>query len=431
MQVTIEKLAETKRKLAVSADLVELNKAKAEAVRKLGSSAKLAGFRAGKAPARLVEKNLDQNALQAEVLDSLINQLYIEAVNQNKLRVVGRPEVSITKFVPFTQLEFTAEAEVIGDVKLANYKLIKLERPKAIASAKDVNDVIDNLNRQNAVRKDASRAAKTGDEVTIDFAGRDAGTNQKINGADGKDYPLLLGSDQFIPGFEKELVGLKAGGSKEFTLTFPADYAVSSLRSKKVTFDVAVKKVVELELAKVDDAWAARISPFKNLSELKADIKKQVTAEKQRGLDQQYQRDLLSKISEKSSVAIPKALVDEEIERLENDEKRNLAYRGETFQEHLGSEKMTAEQHKEQKRPAAETNLKGSLVLAEIADREKLSITDDEINQRLDQLREQYRDQQMRSELAQPSARSQIASQILTEKTFARLENYASKPGAK
>ncbi|MGH7237739.1 MAG: trigger factor, partial [Candidatus Saccharimonadales bacterium] len=296
MQVTTTKLAETKRKLVVRADASELNEAKSAAVKKLGSSAKLAGFRTGKAPARLVEKNLDQNALQTEVLDSLINQLYIEAVNQNKLRVVGRPEVSITKFVPFTQLDFAAEVEVIGDVKLTNYKLLKLEKPKATVSAKDVNDVLDNLNHQNAGRKDASRAAKTGDEVTLDFVGRDAGTNQKINGADGKDYPLLLGSDQFIPGFEKELVGMKAGDEKEFTLTFPTDYAVSSLRGKKVVFDVTVKKVVGLELAKIDDAWAAKISPFKNLSELKADIKRQVTAEKQRGLDQQYQRDLLGKI---------------------------------------------------------------------------------------------------------------------------------------
>ncbi len=427
MKATLEKTAPTKAKLTVAASPDELDKTKQAAVAKFGASAKLAGFRAGKAPAALVEKNIDQNALQSEVLDNLINKLYPLAINDNKLRPVANPEINITKFVPFTTLEFTAEVEVVGDVKLSNYKLIKLAKPKASVSAKDVSDVLDSLNRQNAERKEVALAAKLGDEVTIDFKGKDAGTNQSIAGASGEDYPLTLGSGQFIPGFEEELVGLKAGQEKDFTLTFPADYAVTSLQNKKVTFDAIVKKVNEVQLAKIDDAWAKKISPFKSLAELKADIKKQVAAEKQRGLDQQYSQDLLTKISEKSTVAIPKALIDEEIERLENDEKQNLAYRGQTFEKHLIAEKVSAEEHKEQKRPVAESRVKASLVLSEIAEKEKLTVSDDEINQRLDQLRQQYHDRQMQAELARPEARNQIAGQILTEKAFAVLVKYAQK----
>lgn len=427
MKVTVEKLAPTKTKLAISASTSEIEAAKQAAVAKLGSGVKLAGFREGKAPAKLIEKSIDQNALQSETLENAINQLYSQAAMENKLRPVAQPEVNITKFVPFTTLEFTAEVETVGEVKLASYKIIKLEKPKASVTAKDISEVLDNLNRQNAARKDASRAAKLGDEVTIDFKGRDSGTNQAIAGADGKDYPLTLGSDQFIPGFEKELVGVKAGGDKEFPLTFPSDYAVASLQSKKVIFSVSAKKVTEVELATMDDAWAAKISPFKNLAELKKDVKTQVASEKQRQLDQQYQQDLLKKITEKSTAAIPRQLIDEEIERIENDERQNLAYRGQTFEEHLVAEGVSAEQHKEQKRPAAEERVKSSLVLSEIAEKEKLTVTEEEIEARLALLKQQYRDQQMQSELATPDARNQVASQLLTEKTFDKLVDYSSK----
>lgn len=427
MKVTTEKLTPTKIKLTISASESELAAAKIAAVAKLGDSVRLPGFRAGAAPAKLVEKNLDQNQLQTEVMDNVINRLYAQAATEAKLRPVDNPDIAITKFVPFTTLEFTADVEVVGEVKLPNYKLIKLAKPKASVTAKDVDGVLDSLNRQNAQRVDASRAAKLSDEVTIDFSGRDAGTNQKIAGASGEDYPLGLGSNQFIPGFEDELVGLKAGSEKEFTLTFPADYGVASLQSKRVIFTVKVKKVVEIKLTKIDDAWVAKVSPFKNLTELKADIKKQIVAEKQRGLDQQYQQDLLAKIVEKTSVAIPAKLVDNEIERLERDELQNLAYRGQTFDEHLAAEKVSAEEHKEQKRPAAEERVKSSLVLSEIAEKEKITVTNEEIEDRLAQLRQQYSDQQMLAELATPDARNQIASQLLTEKTFAKLVDYTSK----
>lgn len=425
MKVTVEKPAATRSKLVVSASPAELDAAKAVALEKLGKNVRLAGFREGKAPANLVEKSIDPEQLQTEVLQNVVNDLYGQAVAEQKLKVVGQPEIAITKFVPFSALEFSADVEVVGDVKLGSYKTVKLAKPKASVAAKDITGVLDNLNRQNADRKPVERAAKLGDEATIDFSGRDAGTNQKINGADGKDYPLVLGSKQFIPGFEEEIIGLKPGAEKEFAVTFPQDYGITSLRSKKVNFTITLKKLSEVKLAKIDDAWANKISPFKNLAELKADIKKQLTAEKQRQLDAQFQQDLLAKISDKSTVEIPKALIDEEIERLERDELQNLAYRGQTFEEHLSAEGVTAEQHKEQKRPAAEKRVKDSLVLSEIAEKEGLDVTNAEIEDRLGLLRQQYRDPQMLAELARPAAHSQIGSQILTEKTFAAIEKYA------
>lgn len=425
MTSNLERLEATKIKLTIAAGTAELDTALARAVKKLGQSVRLPGFRAGKAPANLVEKAIDPATLQTEVLDDLINRLYSAAATEHKLRPATAPEVSVTKFVPFSTLEFTAEVEVVGEVKLGDYKKVKLAKPEVKIDEADIKGVLDNLNRQNAERKEVARAAKLGDEVVIDFTGRDSQTGQKINGADGKEYPLELGSNQFIPGFEEQIVGLKAGADKEFDITFPKDYGVASLQSKKVTFLVSVKKVNSVELGKIDDAWVAKSSPFKTLAELKADIKNQLTAERSRQADQQYRQDILDKITSASSVEIPKQLIDEEIERLEGDEKRSLAYRGQTYQEHLDAEGLTADQHKEQKRPTAEARVKQSLVLTEIAEAEGLNVSDAEIEARINILKTQYRDSQMRAELSAPGAKNQIGSQILTEKTFAKLVSYA------
>src|SRR5690606_2381802 len=143
-----------------------------------------------------------------------------------------------------------------------------------------VEEVLDRLAVRDADKAEVQRAAKDGDEVWIDFKGVDAKTKEPVAGADGKDYPLALGSNTFIPGFEPELIGLKAGDEKTFPITFPKDYGVKALQSKKVEFTVTVKKVTEIQKPKLDDTFAAKVGPFKSIDDLKTDIKKQLTAER-------------------------------------------------------------------------------------------------------------------------------------------------------
>jgi len=427
MQITKETIDPNRLRLDITADQASLDGAKRQVLGQLGGELKVAGFRAGKAPAHLVEKQLDQRLLQSEFLEQAVNRLYSDAVRQEKLRPVTQPQVSISKFVPFTTLEFTAEVEVIGDIKLADYKSIKLA-PKAVSvTAKDVNEVLENLRRRAATKTDVQRAAKAGDEVTIDFAGTDAETKAPIEGADGKDYPLLLGSQAFIPGFEEELIGLKAAAKKTFELTFPKDYAAQALQNRRVTFKVTVTKVQELALAKLDDAFAASVGPFKTLAELKADVKKQLTAERRRESQQAYDNELLEKIAAKSTVAIPKTLVDEELNNLEEEEKRNVVYRGQTWQEHLDAEGLTADAHREQKRPSAEMRIKAGLILGEIAEREHVNVTPEELEIRLQLLKGQYTDPAMQAELDKPENQRDIRGRMLTEKTLDKLRAYATQ----
>jgi len=427
MQIKREQISPTTVKLTISADQAGLSTIKAAVIKQLAKDAKIPGFRPGKAPANLVEKQLDPALLQTEFLDRAVNQIYVDAVQQEKLRPASQPEISITKFVPFNTLEFTAQLEAVGDIELADYKKIKLALSAPTITAKDVENVLNNLRRRAAGREPVERAAKSGDEATINFKGTDAKTGEPIEGADGQDYPLELGSQTFIPGFEEKVIGIKPGGEKKFNLTFPKDYGVAALQEREVTFAVTVTQVQQLKESKLDDAFAASVGPFKTVAELKADIKKQLKAEKQQEANRNFDNELLEKIAAKSTVPIPEVLVEEEIDRMEEEEKRNLTYRGQTWQEHLDAEGLSAEAHREQKHEAAASRVKAGLVLGAIADQEQVTVTPEELEIRVQLLKGQYPDPAMQAELDKPENRRDIATRMMTEKTLDTLRAAAAK----
>lgn len=426
MQVKVSHPSKTEAVVTVVATEPELQNIKEHVLGHFQNQVKVPGFRDGKVPANILEKNVDQERLQSQFLEEAIEQLYSQALQAQKLRPVNRPEIAIKKFVPFTTLEFEATMPVVGEIKLADYKKVKKAKPKVTLTAKDVDEVIASLRTRAAEKKDVDRAAKDGDQVYIDFKGVNA-KGEPVNGADGKDYPLILGSKAFIPGFEENLVGLTANEEKTFTLKFPKDYGVKALANKDVTFTVSVTKVQEVQEPKVDDEFAGKVGPFKTVAELKADIKKQLTIERQQQADRAYENELIQEISNKSSLSVPKVLVDEQIERMEQEERQNLTYRGQTWQEHLDEEGVTEDQHKEQKRPQAEERIKASLVMAEIAELEGLEVTADELDIRMQLLKGQYQDPEMQAELDKPEARRDIAGRILTEKTLEKVVSYATK----
>jgi trigger factor len=426
MQIKKEQLTPTKIKLILAAEPALMDEVKHHVLTDLSKKVKIQGFREGKAPLSMVEKNVDQNLLQTEFLEHAVNRLYSEAANQDRLRPIDQPQVSVTKFVPFSELEITAEVEVVGEIKLPDYKKIKLAKPEVKLTAKDVDDVIKSLQTRMAERKEVTRAAKLGDELTIDFKGTDAKTKEAIAGADGTDYPIILGSNSFIPGFEDELVGLKTGEEKTFEITFPKDYGVKALQSRKVTFAVTVKKVTELSEPKADDAFAAKVGSFKTLAELKADIKKQVGAERQQEADRSYESDLLETIAKKTKAAIPNALIEEEVERQMSQLKQNLMYRGQTWPEFLEAEQKTEEEYRQSLKPVAELRVTAGLALSDIAEAENIDVTIEEVDIRLQLLRGQYQDPAMQAEFDKPETRREIAQRLLSEKTIAKLTEYAT-----
>lgn len=420
MQIKLTHPSDTKAVLSIVADQETLTKIKESLVKQLGKSVKVAGFRDGKAPLDIIEKNLDPAALQSEFIDQVLNHYYTQAVVKENLRVVSQPEVNLKKFVPFTTFEFEVTVDVIGDVKLPDYKKITVEKKTANVTAADVTDVIESLRQRTSEKKAVDRAAKDGDETIIDFKGTDS-KGEAVSGAEGKDYPLTLGSNSFIPGFEANVVGLKKGEEKTFTIPFPKDYGVKALQGKKVTFAITVKEINELVKPKADDAFAATVGPFKTLADLKKDVKTQLTLEKQRELDRANETELLRAIAAKSTVSIPDSVIEQQVLSMEEEEKRNLVYRGQTWQEHLDGEGVTEEEHRARNRKDAEEQVKIGIVLGAIGDQEKVEITPEEVEVRMQLLKGQYQDAQMQAELDKPEARQDVAARLRSEKIIALL----------
>ena len=427
MQIKLTRNSDTNVTLAIVADEQTLTKIKNSTLQKLNSSnLKIAGFRAGKAPLEMVEKHVDPQTLQSEFIDTVLNHYYRQAMIKENLRVIGEPTVDLKKFVPFTTFEFEVTVDILGDVTLPDYKKIKLAKTEAKIDEAQVKEVVESLRSRLADKKEVTRAAKDGDEVTIDFKGVDA-KGEAVNGAEGKDYPLQLGSNSFIPGFEPAVVGVKPGESKTFTIPFPKDYGVKALQGKKVTFTITANKIEELVLPKIDDDFASKAGPFETLKDLKADIKRQLTIEKQNELDRTYETELLRAIAKKTKVAIPDSVIDEQVERAEQDERQNLVYRGQTWQEHLDGEGVTEEDHRKRNRPDAEEQVKIGIILGAIGDKEEITVTPEELEIRLQLLKGQYTDAKMHEELDKPEGRQDIAARLRSEKIITKLTQYAQK----
>ncbi|HUD03464.1 MAG TPA: trigger factor [Patescibacteria group bacterium] len=428
MQVTVKVVSETITKLTVSADYKDLARVKRHVVAKSAQKIKVQGFREGKVPVEIAEKHLDANFLQSEVLDEAINHLYIDAINQNRLRVVAPPKVELKKFVPYTDLEFTAEVEVVGKITLPEYKNLNIKIGEVKVTAADVKEILERLQKQASQFKDVTRVAKESDRITIDFEGTDE-KGQPVKGATGKDYQLILGSKTFIPGFEDNLNGTKAGQEKTFKLIFPKDYQIKVLQSKKVTFKVIVNKIEETITPDLNDVFAAKVGPFKNLEELKKDISKQLELEKSRQAQAEFEDKIIKTIVDKTKLTLPESILNEQIEAVDKEFRQNLDYRGETFEEYLTNTVQTEQEyHDKELKPAAETRLKAGLVLSEIAELENINVSPEEIEIRIQVLKGQYTSNpEINADLEKPETRRNIASRLLTEKTIAKLVSYNKK----
>jgi trigger factor len=428
MKITRTNQSDTKILITISGTETELKAAKAIAVAKLSPQVKMQGFRPGHAPAELVEKQINPNVLQEETLNEVLNALYETAVRQENIRPIAQPKIQLKKFVPFTEVEFTAEIDVIGKITLGDYKKLTANKVVAEATDKDVDEVIERLKTQMAEYNEVDRAAKVGDRAWIDFAGSDA-KGEPVQGASGEDYPLALGTNTFIPGFEDNVVGLKKNDKKEFTIPFPKDYGVKALQGKKVTFAITVKKVEETLTPELNAEFAKKVGPFDTIDALKKDIKKQVAAEREHQADRDYQDALVKELIEKSTLSLPESMLEEQKDIVDREFRQNLMYRGQTFQEYLESAGLTEEEYKEKElTPVAEDRLKAGLILSEIAEVEKITITPEELEIRIQVMKGQYAsDTSMQEELEKPENRREVAARLLTEKTIQKLVSLNSK----
>ncbi len=423
MKYTTKKLSETKTQTTVTLDKKDLAEAKELALVRLAQEVKAPGFRKGKVPPSVAEKHVSAEMLTNEILDRAINKAIVEVYTKEGTQVLDRPQVDVKKFVPDESLEFSAEAEVLPEITLGDYKKLKVTKPKITVAKKDIDEVLERMQLNFAEKKEVNRAAKNKDEVFIDFHGTDK-DGKDIPGASGKDYPLSLGSNTFIPGFEEGLIGKKVGDEFNLPLTFPKEYHASHLAGAKVNFAVKVKKVNEVVLPKLDDAFSAKCGPFKNVAELTDDIKKELTARKTEEADNKLKDELVEKLVKASKVPVPEVLVSDQARNLEQDMVQNLMARGVTLEQYLTEKgfKDKEEWQEKELKEAAVARVQSGLVLAELTKAEKIEADKKELDERHAQMMAQYAgDANIRAQLDTPEARRDLANRVLTEKTIQRL----------
>lgn len=425
MQVQRKDISETKVKLTIQLGLEELVHAKQHELEEQAKNMKVAGFRKGKAPLTVIEKQLDQNQFQANVINHAINDFYGQAIEKEGLKTLSQPDVTIGKFVPFTELDFVAEVEIMPKIKLGDYKKIKKTAPKVSVTAKDVQDVLENLGKHSAKKEESKKPAKNGDEVILDFEGKNK-KGEAVAGASGTDYSLTLGSNTFIPGFEEGLVGLKTGDTKDLKLKFPGEYHAKNLAGTDITFSVTIKKVQAVVPPVFDDAFAATVGPFKTLDELKKDIKVQLTAQKEQEAKNKIKDEILEALVQKSTLVLPEILLTDQLAMLDQDFAQNLAYRGITKAEYLKQEgfKDEAEWKEKELKPQAERRVSVGMVLAEVAEAEGVQVSEQELQDQIALYKQQY--QPSADQFDQPEMRREVVSRLLTEKTVDRLYEIAT-----
>lgn len=387
------------------------------------------GFRPGRAPNNIIDKELGVERVQAEVLEAAAERFYRQGLKEHDLHPVTNPHVEVKKFVPYTEAEIEITVEVMPEVTLGEYKKVKVKKEEAKVEESEVEQVLSSLQERLAEREEVKRAAKKGDEVEIDFHGKKDG--QDVPGAQATHYPLQLGSDRFIPGFEAELIGLKAGDEKTFTITFPNEYGEASLAGAEVEFSVKVHKVSELMQPQLNDEFAKKAGPFESLDKLKEDVRAHLASEKDQTLTRQFENDVVSAVVDQSKVDLPQTMLERERERLAADFERSLAEQGLSKKAYLEQVKQTEKEHEKELSAQAEKRVKTALVLTKLAEAEKLQVTPEELEIRTQVLAGQYQDEKIQEELQKPEVRREIANQMLAEKTVAQLVSYAEEKPSK
>jgi trigger factor len=293
---------------------------------------------------------------------------------------------------------------------------------------KDIDDVIGRISKGMGEKKETTEPAKDGDETIIDFVGKK--NDVAFDGGTGTDYPLTLGSNSFIPGFEEALVGHKAGETLDVPLNFPENYHQKSLAGEKVVFTVTIKKVHHVVLPELNDEFAAKVGPFTSIDEMTDDIKREIMAQKEREANDKLKDDLVKQLVEKSTVSVPKVLLEDQIRSIEQDLTQNLVYQGMTFEQYLESRNLADRDAwvKAEANEAAEARIQAGLVLAELSKVLKIEATADELAEHVNTYKTQYANNpDMAKRFDEPEVQREVANRLITEKTVDELVALATK----
>jgi len=405
MKYSQKKLPKSTIELEVELTPEEVNKHKAKACEEISKEVKIPGFRLGHVPAEVLEKHVDKKYILAHTYELAIQHSYAEIVVKENLQVISRPEIKVDAATPVEAgatepFKFKAIVATLPEVKVKDHKSIKIPKEEVKISAKEVEETLEDMQKYFMTWKDVEREVKKGDRVELDFEGFEPSPAKRGNepaaktpkasaepaaptpipNTASKNHPVIVGEGSLVPGFEDNILGMKKGEKKEFTLTFPDDYHSKDFQKKKVLFKVELKRIEEGVKPPFDEALVEKITGKKTkVEDFKKDVESDLKSHKEQKAKQDRENKYLEKLIEKTEVEIPDPLIEEEVDYIVEEVKHDIESRGIPFDKFLEKTKTSLEDLRKKYRAEAEKRIKLRLAISHLIKEEKIEVTDAEL----------------------------------------------------
>lgn len=389
MNVTVERVGNDAT-LKITLPAEEVNKGFKKAVAKIAGQVNIPGFRKGKAPRNIIEMHYGKEAVKQEAFELVANQCYTEALEQEKLIPVSDPKVEDSVFEENKDMELTIKVTLKPEVKLGDYKELHVEKEAVEVTDEAVEEQVQGLRSRHAKMVEAEEGAviEKGDFAIIDFAGTVDG--EPFSGGEGKGYPLEVGSNSFIPGFEDQLVGLKKGDSTDVDVTFQEEYFVKELAGKQAIFKVNVQDVKRKELPELTDEYVAANSDCKTVEELRASYKERMQKAAENNAQIAYEKALIDLAVANAEFEVPEIMIEDRVTQMIDEMRMSLEARKLTLEQYMQYSGIDMKQLRERQHDAAVENVKTDLVLDAIAKAENIQVSMEDVDSELSAIASQH-----------------------------------------
>lgn len=419
MKVTVENGENQQVTLTIEVEAAEVNKAVDQACKRLANRVSIPGFRKGKAPRMIVERHVGKDAVLQEAFDIVAPKALSKAFDEQKIDPVTRPSVDIETLEEGKDLVFKATVTPRPEVKLGDYKGLNVPKNEVNITDEDVEKQLKTFQDRQGKLVDAPEGAevKDGDFTTLDFKGFVDG--EAFDGGEGKDYPLQIGSNSFIPGFEDQLVGAKIGEERDVNVKFPEEYHAKELAGKDATFKCTIRSIKTKELPAIDDELAKKVSKFETLDELKDDIRKNLEENAERTAENDQKSAAIEMATNNITVDIPAVMIDNRVTAMIQEMAMRLEQQGMKLEQYLQYAGTDIAKLREQYRETAEKNVKTDLMLEEVAKAEDIKVEAKDLDEEVAAMAAAYgaTPQQVQKIIKEQGRIGDLAASVLRKKT--------------
>ena len=390
MSVKVEKTENTNEvKLSFEIEAEKFDEAMKKVYAKTAKYFNIPGFRKGKAPMQMVEKQYGSSIFYEDTFNELVPDIYDETIKENNIDAVSRPQIDIQQMEKGKNLIFTAIVQVSPEVKIGKYKGIELNKIEYNVSDEDIEHELGHMQEKNSrLITIEDRPVEIKDIAVIDFEGFVDG--EAFKGGKAEKHELEIGSNTFIPGFEDQIIGMKVDEEKDINVKFPEEYFSKDLAGKDATFKVKLHEIKKKELPKLDDEFAKDVSEFDTLEELKNSIKEKIQTENDSRAKYELEENAIKTVCENTPIDIPSAMIENEIENMMQDIKVRLSYQGLNIEQYLKMINKTEENMRNEFKEQAERAVKSRLVLEAVAKAEKIENSEEEIAEKIKEMAKNY-----------------------------------------